>query len=71
LKSTLFQTFGIWRAGIKAAIGIPSIPSCHDKYWDGWLSSDGQTTSINSASYPQWNGKWVPASVAILCGWGL
>jgi len=41
-----------------------------DKYWDGWPSSGGQTTSVfheathaNSASYPQRDGKWVPAKV--------
>jgi len=39
-------------------------------YWNGWPSSSGQATSVfhqaieaNSASYHQWDGKWVPAKV--------
>jgi len=41
-----------------------------DKYSDGWPTFGGQTTSVfhqathaNSSSYPQRDGKWVPAKV--------
>jgi len=40
-------------------------------YWDRWLSSGGDTTSVfnesctqaNSAFYRPWDGKWVPTKV--------
>ena len=46
----------------------------------GWVTIfGGQTTSVfhqatqaNSASYPQWDRKWVPAKSAVmLCSWGV
>jgi len=56
--------------------GRGSIPGCREKYWNGWPSSGGQTTLVfhqathaNSASYPQQDGKWIPAkNVVTPCG---
>ena len=69
--------YWLWRWALDSTVA-GSIPGRRDKYWDGWPSSDGQTTSVFhqatqaiSSSYPQRDVREMSTSqsAATLCGW--